>query len=137
MNSVPCRAHLEIDLRDTQVATRDAALKQIEAAATEVCRRRGVKLEMERLNMDPPAICGANLVETVSTVCREQGVSYKRMISRAYHDSLFMAQICPVTMIFIPCRGGVSHRPDEYSSPEQIEKGVRVLAETLAIAANS
>ena len=56
----------------------------------------------------------------------------KRMTSRAYHDSLFMAQICPTTMIFIPCRGGVSHRPDEYSSPEQIEKGVRVLAETLA-----
>jgi acetylornithine deacetylase/succinyl-diaminopimelate desuccinylase-like protein len=54
------------------------------------------------------------------------------MISRAYHDSLFMAQACPTTMIFIPCRGGVSHRPDEYSSPEQITAGVQVLAETLA-----
>ena len=54
------------------------------------------------------------------------------MISRAYHDSLFMAAICPTTMIFIPCRGGVSHRPDEYSSPEQIAMGVRVLAQTLA-----
>jgi N-carbamoyl-L-amino-acid hydrolase len=54
------------------------------------------------------------------------------MISRAYHDSLFMALLCPMTMIFIPCRDGVSHRPDEYSSPEQISKGVRVLAGTLA-----
>jgi N-carbamoyl-L-amino-acid hydrolase len=54
------------------------------------------------------------------------------MISRAYHDSLFMAQICPTTMIFIPSRGGVSHRPDEYSSPEQIKNGVAVLALTLA-----
>jgi N-carbamoyl-L-amino-acid hydrolase len=54
------------------------------------------------------------------------------MISRAYHDSLFMAQLCPTTMIFIPCRGGVSHRPDEYSSPEQIREGVRVLAHALA-----
>jgi N-carbamoyl-L-amino-acid hydrolase len=35
-------------------------------------------------------------------------------------------------MIFIPCRGGVSHRPDEYSSPEQVATGVRVLAETLS-----
>jgi len=43
-----------------------------------------------------------------------------------------MAQICPTTMIFIPCRGGVSHRPDEYSSPEQISNGVLVLAHTLA-----
>jgi acetylornithine deacetylase/succinyl-diaminopimelate desuccinylase-like protein len=58
------------------------------------------------------------------------------MISRAYHDSLFLAQICPTTMIFIPCHKGYSHRPDEFSSLEQIETGVRVLAETLAIAAN-
>lgn len=50
------------------------------------------------------------------------------MVSRAYHDSLFMAQVCPTTMIFIPCLKGYSHRPDEFSSPEQIEKGVRVLA---------
>ena len=54
------------------------------------------------------------------------------MISRAYHDTLFMAQVCPTTMIFIPCRNGYSHRPDEYSSPEQIKNGVTVLAHTLA-----
>jgi acetylornithine deacetylase/succinyl-diaminopimelate desuccinylase-like protein len=53
------------------------------------------------------------------------------MISRAYHDSLFMAMICPTTMIFIPCRDGVSHRPDEYSSPAQIAAGILVLAKTL------
>ena len=50
------------------------------------------------------------------------------MVSYAYHDSLFMAQLFPTTMIFIPTKGGVSHRPDEYSSPEEIEKGVMVLA---------
>ena len=132
VNSVPCRAWLEIDLRDTQVSTRDGALEKIEKAAPEICARRGVKMEMNRLNVDPPAICDATLVEMVAGICKRAGISHKKMISRAYHDSLFMAQICPTTMIFIPCRGGVSHRPDEFSSPEQIEKGVRVLAETLA-----
>jgi ureidoglycolate amidohydrolase len=136
VNSVPCKAHLEIDLRDTQVATRDSALKQIENAATEICQRRGVKLEMERVNVDPPAICDAALIKTVAEICRELKMSSKKMISRAYHDSLFMAQVCPTTMIFIPCRDGVSHRSDEFSSPEQIEKGVCVLAETLAVAAS-
>jgi acetylornithine deacetylase/succinyl-diaminopimelate desuccinylase-like protein len=48
-----------------------------------------------------------------------------------------MAQVCPTTMIFIPCRKGYSHRPDEFSSPKQIEKGVRVLAETLALIAGA
>jgi ureidoglycolate amidohydrolase len=132
VNSVPCRALLEIDVRDTRVATRDAALGQIETAAAQICQRRGVTLETERLNVDPPAIADKALVDTVVAICGQMGESHKKMVSRAYHDTLFMAQICPSTMIFIPCRGGVSHRPDEYSSPEQIEAGVRVLAHTLA-----
>jgi ureidoglycolate amidohydrolase len=135
VNSVPCRALLEIDVRDTKLATRDAALAQIETAAAEICQRRHVASQTERLNVDPPAICDWALVEIVAGVCRQLGVSHKKMISRAYHDTLFMAQICPSTMIFIPCRDGVSHRPDEFSSPEQIEQGVRVLAQTLAQAA--
>lgn len=136
VNSVPCRALLEIDLRDTQVATRDAALVQIEKAVAEICQRRKIEFTSERLNLDPPAICDSTLVQTVSDVCRKLGISHRKMISRAYHDSLFLAQICPTTMIFIPCHKGYSHRPDEFSSLEQIETGVRVLAETLAIAAN-
>jgi N-carbamoyl-L-amino-acid hydrolase len=131
VNSVPCRAWLEIDLRDTRLATRDAALERIEKAAPEICRSRGVTLELERLNADAPAVCDPHLIGEVEKVCRELGLPARRMISRAYHDSLFMAQICPTTMIFIPCRGGVSHRPDEFSSPEQIRNGVEVLARTL------
>ncbi len=57
---------------------------------------------------------------------------FERMISRAYHDSLFMSRIAPTAMLFIPCRAGVSHRPDEYASPESIAQGTLVLAETLA-----
>ncbi len=137
VNSVPCRAWLEIDVRDTQTATRDAALAQIESAAAAICARRGVQLELERLNVDPPAICDARLVQTIAGLCHTLGLSHRTMISRAYHDSLFMAQVCPTTMIFIPSYQGYSHRPDEYSSPEQIEAGVRVLAATLATISNA
>ncbi len=54
------------------------------------------------------------------------------MVARAYHDTSFIAPIAPVAMIFIPCRNGVSHRPDEYSTPESIALGTRVLALALA-----
>ena len=57
---------------------------------------------------------------------------YQKMVSRAYHDSLFMSRLAPTAMLFIPCRGGVSHRPDEYASPDAIAKGTEVLADTLA-----
>ena len=59
------------------------------------------------------------------------------MVSRAYHDTLFMARVCPVTMIFIPCHNGYSHRPDEYASPAAIHVGVETLAATLAALASS
>jgi N-carbamoyl-L-amino-acid hydrolase len=58
------------------------------------------------------------------------------MVSRAYHDSNFMAPITPIAMLFIPCRNGVSHRPDEYATPASIALGTRVLALTLAKLAN-
>ncbi|HXW89116.1 MAG TPA: M20/M25/M40 family metallo-hydrolase [Terriglobales bacterium] len=54
------------------------------------------------------------------------------MTSRAYHDSPFISRIAPVAMLFIPCRNGYGHRPDEYASPEDIARGTLVLAETLA-----
>jgi acetylornithine deacetylase/succinyl-diaminopimelate desuccinylase-like protein len=54
------------------------------------------------------------------------------MVSRAYHDSLFISRIAPVAMLFIPCRSGYSHRPDEYADPKDIARGTLVLAETLA-----
>jgi N-carbamoyl-L-amino-acid hydrolase len=54
------------------------------------------------------------------------------MVSRAYHDSLFISRIAPVAMLFIPCRNGYSHRPDEYAAPDDIVRGTLVLAEALA-----
>ncbi|HVM50893.1 MAG TPA: M20 family metallo-hydrolase [Candidatus Acidoferrum sp.] len=137
VNSVPCRAHLEIDLRDTQSGTRDAALQRIERFAQDIGHRRGVTCELERVATDPPVTCAPHLVNLISQVCSTLHLPARRMISRAYHDSSFMAQVCPTAMIFIPCRNGWSHRPDEYASPEHIKNGVTVLAHTLAELASS
>ncbi len=131
VNSVPCRATLEIDLRDTRLDTREKALAEIRRAADEACARRGVRLEFSEVNADPPAAGDAYTIAIAERVCAELGVRSQRMISRAYHDALFMARVCPTTMIFIPCRNGWSHRPEEYAAPEHIATGTEVLAHTL------
>jgi len=132
VNSVPSRARIEIDVRDIDLARRDEALKKIEAACAEVMARRGVTAHSELVNADPPAQCSPHVVQALVHACETHGLRFERMISRAYHDSLFMSLIAPVAMIFIPCRGGVSHRPDEYASPQAIARGTLVLAEALA-----
>ena len=132
VNSIPSRVRMEMDLRDTDEARRDAMVLKIQQAFEEVTRRRGVEAEMEQVNADPPAQCDRRIVTTIEQSCSAQGLAFERMISRAYHDSLFMSRIAPTAMLFIPCRGGVSHRPDEYASPVAIAQGALVLAETLA-----
>ncbi|MDP9171544.1 MAG: M20 family metallo-hydrolase [Acidobacteriota bacterium] len=132
INGIPSRVHLEADIRDVDRARRDRMLASLEQTCAEVAHRRGVSITQTFINRDDPATCDPKLVEGIENACRTHGIAYERMVSRAYHDSLFMSRICPAAMIFIPCRNGVSHRPDEYASPEAIALGVQVLAETLA-----
>ncbi len=132
INSIPSRVTLEIDVRDIDLDSRDRVVAQIRRAAEQVAGRRAVRARLELLNADPPARAGAGVLEAIRTACQELGLPCKPMVSRAYHDSLFMARLCPTGMIFIPCRGGVSHRPDEYSAPEAIARGAEVLALALA-----
>jgi N-carbamoyl-L-amino-acid hydrolase len=132
VNSVPSRVTLSLDVRDIDAARRDHVLDQIQAACYETAQSRNVRITTETINADPPAACDATILAVLEESAIAAGKSYKRMVSRAYHDSLFIARIAPVAMLFIPCRGGVSHRPDEYASPEWIGSGVHVLARTLA-----
>lgn len=132
VNSVPSRAQLEIDIRDINGDRRQRVLAEVEQAAQAISRRRGVRHELHIVNADAPGTCDPGIVEAIDKSCADLNLSHKHMVSRAYHDSLFMSRIAPTGMIFIPCRAGVSHRPDEYASPEAIAEGTRVLAETLA-----
>jgi hydantoinase/carbamoylase family amidase len=132
VNSVPSRVNLTLDIRDTSLERRDDAMREIETAREKIATKRRVAIREEMVNADAPAQCAPAVTEALSQACAKHSFAAIRMVSRAYHDSLFMSRIAPVAMLFIPCRNGYSHRPDEYASPEDIERGVLVLAETLA-----
>ena len=136
VNSVPSRVTLTLDIRDTDVARRDGVMAAFHADIAAIEQRRNVKISEETINADAPAKSSEHIVDTLEAICKAEGASYKKMVSRAYHDSSFMATVAPIAMIFIPCRNGVSHRPDEYSTPESITLGTRILALALAKLAN-
>jgi ureidoglycolate amidohydrolase len=131
VNSIPSRVRLEVDVRDIDEARRDGVLRKITQTCNEVSGRRRVRVRIERLNADSPAQCAPEIVESLTRICDTHRLRYTQMISRAYHDSLFISLVAPSGMIFIPSKSGHSHRPDEYSSPEAIAKGTLVLAEAL------
>lgn len=132
VNSIPSRVNLGFDVRDTDLIRRDSLLHAIIEKASVIAEKRSVSLQTELLNADHPAQCAPWILALLRTSCGEENVTSMPIVSRAYHDSLFMSRIAPTAMLFIPCRGGVSHRPDEFASSIDIANGVRVLARTLA-----
>jgi N-carbamoyl-L-amino-acid hydrolase len=132
VNSIPSRVKLETDIRDIDRERRDSVLDALRNKCEELLTRRGVNITTELVNADPPTVSDEAILKVLEESAIAAGKKYKRMVARAYHDTSFISCIAPVAMLFIPCRGGVSHRPDEYSSPEWIGSGVHVLARTLA-----
>ena len=132
VNSIPSGVTFSVDIRDVRQADRDEVIANIRTGAQRIASSRGVDIEIETRNADPPAACDDSIRAAMTRAAENAGLSHQAMVSRAYHDSLFMSLVAPMGMIFIPCRDGVSHHPDEFSSPEQIQHGVTVLAGTLA-----
>jgi N-carbamoyl-L-amino-acid hydrolase len=131
-NSVPSRTTLGVDVRDIDGPRRDRVLAEIRQACDAIAARRRVSVVIEPLNVDPPCQSATAVTDAIADAAKARGLGSIPLISRAYHDSLFMSRVAPTGMIFIPCRGGVSHRPDEYATSEAIARGVAVLADTLA-----
>jgi len=132
VNSIPRRATLSFDVRDTDQAVRDGVVETLMDRARELARERGLTCDIEIINADPPAAAADDIVAAVEQASAAEGLSCRRQVSRAYHDALFMARVTPMGMIFVPSKGGISHRPDEYTAPGEIAAGVAVLARTLA-----
>ena len=114
VNSIPRRVRMDIDIRDTDlsVATRCSTGA---GAARDAAACHGVDHEEAILNADDPMTSDPAVLDAIESACAEEGLEGVRMISRAYHDCVFMARLCPAAMVFVPSKNGVSHRPDEYT----------------------
>jgi ureidoglycolate amidohydrolase len=132
VNSIPSRVRLTLDLRDTDLPRRDRVLQTIQNKSHDVSEKRGVSVQFHIVNADAPAVCSSLVTDALIASCSKHSLPFHKMVSRAYHDTLFMSRIVPAGMLFIPCRHGYSHRPDEFASPEDIGRGALILAETLA-----
>jgi hydantoinase/carbamoylase family amidase len=132
INVVPGEVQLDVDVRDSDEAAREAVVTEIRTAAHELAARRGLDVEIATIVRDVPVACSREVVEAAMATCAELGLDGRRMISGAYHDAMIMGRRVPVGMIFVPSAGGVSHHPDEHTAPEDLDRGVAVLAGTLA-----
>ncbi len=134
-NSVAQTARFTIDLRHPDNAILQPRGNAIEGVIQSAMRHCTARVT-ERFHATP-TIFAALVPDAVEAAARAQGLRALRMPSGAFHDAQFMHPHCPTGMIFVPCRGGVSHHPSEYSEPHELAAGARVLAQVLLDLANA
>src|SRR5215208_2520193 len=131
INIIPGRVELSLDLRDIDERTRDLVEDRILGRAREVCEKRAVGFETEVLQRMVPASCSETVRGAARTACEKLGIRPYALASGAAHDGMQLVELCPMGMIFIRSKNGVSHSPDEWSSKGDCTAGANVLYHTV------
>lgn len=131
-NVVPRSARLVVDIRVSQRRVAEDLIEAIHAACKDAAQSSRTMLARFKIQSDTyPTPCDPSLAGLVESAAQTQGFSTRHMVSGAGHDAAFVAQLAPMAMIFVPCRDGRSHDPEEWCDPEDAARGTRVLAEAL------
>jgi len=130
-NVVPGLADFTIDIRATTPAGVLELERVVEETVTRIAAEEQVDHELEQTFSLEPLELDEALVDTVERAAAAEGAAATRMPSGAGHDAMVIGRHVPAAMIFVPSRGGISHSPEEYTQPSQLELGMRVLAATL------
>lgn len=128
-NTVPAAVTFSIDLRHPELLVLDRLAPLIPSiceAAAGPCEVR-ITQTFERA----PSVFPARMVDAVERAATGLGIAHLRLPSGAFHDANFIAELAPTAMIFVPCKGGISHSPKEDANSADVAAGARVLAATL------
>jgi allantoate deiminase len=131
INIIPGRVSFTLDLRDIDETVRDRVEDRIVGEARCICEERDVKLSIETLQRLAPVPCSEVVCDAARKACAELGYEPFELASGAGHDGMQLAELCPIGMIFVRSKNGLSHNPDEWSSKEDCAAGAAVLYSTL------
>jgi len=130
-NVVPGRVTFPVELRDLDAQKIQRIGERILKRFETIGREEEVQIRCEAQDFDEPAITSPMFREAIKAAAGEAGLKTMELPSGAGHDAQNVARFAPVGMIFVPSRGGISHSPLEYSSPEQVANGAEVLYRTI------
>ncbi len=134
-NVIPGEVELSLDVRHPDDATRGDAVKRILGLARDISSRRRVELVARAVSENPAVPCAPRLVSLLSRAVSEAGHQAIQLSSGAGHDAVAMAKLTDVGMLFVRCRGGVSHHPSEAVKVEDVAVAIAVLGRFLELLA--
>ncbi len=131
MNVIPGSAVLGVDVRSIDAAVKTRVAKRLQTRARDIGARRGIDVDIEPISDERPAVISPKVLDFLEAVAKDSGCSYRRMPSGAGHDAMHWAERVPTGMLFIPCKDGLSHNPDESAKMEDILTVTRLLEEVV------
>jgi allantoate deiminase len=130
-NVIPGETALSLDVRHPNDAACRRAVKALVAHATAIARRRGLRVEWQQTMQHAATVCSAELNRALSRSVKKIQRSCPALVSGAGHDAVAMSEVAPVAMLFVRCRDGLSHHPDEYASPADLRVALAVMIDFL------
>ncbi|HWA26260.1 MAG TPA: allantoate amidohydrolase [Lacunisphaera sp.] len=130
-NVIPGQVVHTLDVRHARDAIRNRALVYLKIEAAQIAKRRGLKVSWQCTQDNAATPCSSPLTAALDrSVKAVQGKSLS-LVSGAGHDGVVMSTLCPIAMLFVRCRDGLSHHPDEYASPNDLAVALRVMVDFL------
>ena len=126
-NVIPGQVKFSIDLRNATDALVDTMADEVKAFAAKLSKDSGLPIEIKQVSGYPAQAFHKDCVDAVGRAAAKLGYSNMPTVSGAGHDAVYMAQLAPSGMIFIPCKDGISHNEIEDAKPEHITAGCNVL----------
>ncbi|MBU6398140.1 MAG: allantoate amidohydrolase [Rhodospirillales bacterium] len=126
-NVIPGECVFAVDLRAPSAEARDAAERAFRTGLAEICARRGIGQETTTVQQLAPCLCDGAAQTLLAEAIAAQGQRSFRLASGAGHDAMSMAALCPVAMLFIRCRAGISHNPAEHVEAADVDVAARVM----------
>lgn len=127
-NVVPGAAEITIDVRSATPEGFARLEPLVRGELERIASEEELGLEVNETHRKQPVALDPELQDRLEDAAGEEGATTLRLPSGAGHDAMVLAHHVPAAMLFVPSRGGLSHTPDEFSSPEHCEQGARVLA---------
>ena len=127
INTVPGHLNVTVDARHPNAETLAEFDAKLQAIVQEEAARSGLPTQLEEIWYSPPAAFDPGCIEAVRQAVALTGASAKEMVSGAGHDAVYISQVAPTSMIFVPCEDGLSHNELENAEKDDLIAGANVL----------
>lgn len=135
-NVIPGIVKGTIDVRDTDAQRKSEYLTLLFAEINKLIKRRNLTCQIEKILEVEPALCSRKMIDCIDTAMLINGINPHQLISGAGHDAMIMDKLTNIGMIFVRCKDGLSHHPDEYVLPHDIEISTKILLDAVWMIAN-